>query len=481
MIKRILAAVALIVSICMPLSALTSHEVEMFTQLEQRWNSRYDQLLEQRSAVSVDDPKYVELSKDLVKAQYWSGYYQEAQIDKSSWWNIITNTITWTVNDLIEIATIMWENNDDLLEKIYTGKWADLMRDTVDGLMRQKLRASMRSHFGGNTYSTIENHIFTNFISPKLSPSLVEQLADKAFSTAKDGLKDAYVNEVKRHAKGLDEKGLTALGGKLAEQVGGAVDAAEFTIDMAQKYVLWQEAQPAVESMLSHIQQIATREKCSHLKAFDIYLGKEQLTVPVEVKTEPPPPPTVVKTVTASTQITPSPVEEQDETETIDEASLIYGSYRFASVDEAKARHFDDRWTTERYDNEIQYYDESLGYMASIYYTDDRCITIESIDVGYGSIITEDGTGRHIYNFTYYDDDFNQRPSLDGRAISEVHVDTTREISVSRYETGGLNSYRVKPAGEFYFTVDYSWDRSGRLLEDDDTAFWENFSAGGPF
>lgn len=164
MVRQILIILVLIVLMCMPLSALTSHEIEMFTQLEQRWHSRYDQLLEQRASVSAEDPRYIELSKELVKAQYWKGYYQEAQIDRSSWWHIITNTITWTANDLLEISTIMWENNDDLLEKIYTGRWADLMRDTVDGLMRQKLRASMRAHFGGKTYSTIENHIFTTFI-----------------------------------------------------------------------------------------------------------------------------------------------------------------------------------------------------------------------------------------------------------------------------------------------------------------------------
>ena len=106
----------------------------------------------------------------------------------------------------------------------------------------------------------------------------MDEYAEQSFGKAKDKLKDAYVDEVKRQAKSRSKGELEKYGKEIAGRVGGAVDAAEFTIDMVQKYVMWDEAQPTIENMLASIQQISKREKCSHIKAFNIYLGKEKMT-----------------------------------------------------------------------------------------------------------------------------------------------------------------------------------------------------------
>jgi hypothetical protein len=109
----------------------------MFTTLETKWRERNQALLQERNALHVDDPRYLELTKAIVEANYKENYYQEAKIDRSSMWIVLTNTFVWSVSDLGETASIMWETSEKMLEKIYSANWSDLMKDAVDSLMRQ--------------------------------------------------------------------------------------------------------------------------------------------------------------------------------------------------------------------------------------------------------------------------------------------------------------------------------------------------------
>ncbi len=269
----------LILVMSSPLYALTQHEIDMFKTLEAKWKTRAATLIAERSSVSPSDPRYTELTKLIVQADYKENYYKEAQIDRSSMWVVLTNTIVWSASDLAETATIMWSTSENLLENLYTANWTDILKDTADALMRQKVRKMIRETFGSEN-SAIEDHIISNFISPKLEKSKTQEYAEEAFGKVKDGLKDAYTDEVKRQAVGKTASELKEYGEKIAERVGGAVDAAEFTIDMVQKYVMWDDAQVTIQNMLSAIKTIQTREKCSLVKAFNVYLGKEELTKP---------------------------------------------------------------------------------------------------------------------------------------------------------------------------------------------------------
>ena len=268
----------IIMAVSIQAFALTNNEIAMFKKLQKKWEQKEEKLFKQRSRVKASDPRYTKITKEIIKAGYWADYYKEAQTDKSTTWYIITNTIVWSAQDLQETASIMWNNSENLLEKAYTGKWTDLLKDSADSLMRQKIRKMMRRTFQGKTYPDIEDYIFTKFISPQLNKSKMDEYAEQSFGKAKDKLKDAYVDEVKRQAKSRSKADLEKYGKEIAGRVGGAVDAAEFTIDMVQKYIMWDEAQPTIENMLASIQKISKREKCSHIKAFNIYLGKEKMT-----------------------------------------------------------------------------------------------------------------------------------------------------------------------------------------------------------
>jgi steroid 5-alpha reductase family enzyme len=72
--------VILSMSICSlsSLFALTQHEIDMFTTLETKWRERNQALLQERNALNVDDPRYLELTKAIIEANYKENYYQES-------------------------------------------------------------------------------------------------------------------------------------------------------------------------------------------------------------------------------------------------------------------------------------------------------------------------------------------------------------------------------------------------------------------
>ncbi len=266
--------------------ALTQHEIDMFKKLRSKWTLKEKSLLSQRDRLKAGDPAYTKLTSEIVKASYWIKYYGDAQIDKSTMWNVIKNTVVWSAQDLAETGSIMWNRSENLVQKAFEGKWADLMKDAADSLMRQKIRTIVRGALDGRVYTQIEDHIFNSFISPKIEKNRLHQYAETAFGKTKDKLKDAYVDELKRQAASRSKAELEVYAGKLAARVGGAVDAGEFTVDMVQKYVMWNEAQRPIAVMLDHIKKIQAREKCSYVKAFNIYMGKEKITA-VEKKETP--------------------------------------------------------------------------------------------------------------------------------------------------------------------------------------------------
>ena len=192
---------------CTQLFALTQNELAMFKTLESKWKQQGDALLQERSTVGASDPRYTELTKQIIKADYKESYYKEAQIDKSSMWVILTNTIIWSASDIAETANIMWDTSENLLQNIYTANWTALLKDTADALMRQKVRTMIRETFSQEN-RTIEDHILANFIMPKLEKSKTDGYAQQAYETVKEGLKDAYVDEVKRQAVGKSSEEL---------------------------------------------------------------------------------------------------------------------------------------------------------------------------------------------------------------------------------------------------------------------------------
>lgn len=276
--KKILLLIFVLLLPHGPAAALTQHEISMFKKLQSKWERKSTVLMRQRSKLKGRDPAYTRLTKKIIKANYWSNYYTEAQIDKSTIWTIIKNTFVWTAQDLAEIGSIMWDSSEGLIQNLYEGKWTDILKSTTDSLMRQKIRKLIRNKFDGKAYKQIEDHIMDKFILPKLDKSKLHEYAETAFGKAKDKLQDAYVEEVKRQAASRSKAELQKYGEQIAARVGGAVSAAEFTLDMVQKYVMWNDAQKTITSMLSHIEKVKKRERCSYVKAFNIYLGKEKMT-----------------------------------------------------------------------------------------------------------------------------------------------------------------------------------------------------------
>lgn len=277
MMKKIIITFLVIAFSVPHAMALTSHEIAMFKKLERKWTMRERVLMKQRSRIKGSDPRYTELTKKIIKAAYWQKYYRDAQVDKSTTWHIIKNTVVWSAQDLVEMGSIMWNESENLMEKLYTGNWTDLLKDAAESLMKQKVRKMVRERFG-KSYPDMEQYIYTQFIAPKVDKSKLHQYAEDSFNKAKDRLKDAYVEEVKRQAKSRSKEELERYGKNIAKRVAGAVDAAEFSIDMVQKYVMWNDAQAAISNMLSHIKRIQKRESCSVVKAFNIYKGKEKMT-----------------------------------------------------------------------------------------------------------------------------------------------------------------------------------------------------------
>ncbi|MFA5097772.1 MAG: hypothetical protein WC490_04000 [Candidatus Margulisiibacteriota bacterium] len=441
--------------------ALTGHEIEMFKKLQNKWESKGKALMAQRNSVKPLDPRYTDLTKQIIKADYWENYYREAQIDRSTAWEIIKNTAVWSAQDVAEMSSIMWEKSEDLLSKVYEAKWSDLMKDAADSLMRQKLRKMMRDEFGGKTYEQIEDHIIDNFVLPKLDKSKVRELAEQAFGKAKDALKDAYVEEVKRQAKSRTKEQLQEYGEAIAKRVGGALDAAEFTVDMVQKYVLWDEAQPAVKNMLSQIQKISVREKCSHIKAFNIYLGKEKMTAnpeekPSADKSEKPaatPAPEAEKTA-------PAAAEPKKTSAPSEKTAASGGNYRDSrvapTVSEVLGRHVKPGWKKVQgssagadYD---AYYEGLESRVVVNYFGRDRG-KVTAILVG---------SPRSSYNFGFRVKG-KWTPSTSGRAIEEYHGSSTDKgeyIEKEWYPNGQIKKFYVRVNGKKTMSLD--WDEKGR-------------------
>lgn len=429
--------------------AVTSHELAMFEQLQKKWKIEGQALLDQRSTIPATNPQYTELTKKIVKAQYWEDYYKEAKIDKSSWWNIIANTVVWSMQDLSETALIMWESSENLLEKMYSANWSGLLKDAVDSLMRQKIRTLIRETFGGE-YRIIEDHIIQNFILPKIESSKTQEYAQEAFGKVKEGLKDAYVEEVKRQAATLSKDKLKSYGETIAKRVGGAVDAAEFTIDMVQKYVLWDEAQGTIENMLSAIQNIQSREQCSVIKAFNIYLGKEEMTQkPVEttVKQENKPPtnlsspaPVVIETISKDRETEPLwkvPAEERFASRTAEQVFADYGVHDGWRVEKTFLGefHYDEK-NSPRF--QIKRWPDSSDYANQVMYIK--------------------GVNDHNYFVFTYEIAGKTYPSPAGMMMEETYGDIQR----SWYPNGQIKEYKRFVS---YSCVEHlRWDQMGNPI-----------------
>ena len=452
--KRILLLIG-ILSICLlPVSAITQSELDMFKTLEGKWKQSAESLYAQRSAVSAEDPRYTELTKQIIKAEYKVNYYKEAQIDRSSMWVILKNTVMWSAADLAETASIMWDTSENLMEKIYTANWSDLLKDTADALMRQKVRAMIREKFSQENRA-IEDHIISSFISPKLDKSKTQEYAEKAFSQVKDGLKDAYVEEAKRQAVTKTAGELKAYGEKIAERVGGAVDAAEFTIDMVQKYVMWDDAQVAISSMLSAIQTIQKREECSIVKAFNIYLGKEKMTKPEVSATE-----------TAQVQpATPdgSPVAESSpeiETKPQEDDEVLWkeaSEERFASRtgEQVIAELIEPDWNVKHTFAGDIYYD----HKGSPRYQVNRWS--ESSEFA-GQVVHIQGLNSPKHFYFYYEDNGKARPAPDNMMLREVIGENySNYLSRSWYLNGQIKEYKEY---RYFSCIEHiTWDEDGTV------------------
>ena len=435
---------------CVPLFALTQHEIDMFNTLETKWKERNQALLQERNTLNVDDPRYLELTKAIVEANYKEQYYREAKIDRSSMWVVLTNTFVWSVSDLAETASIMWEQGEGILEKVYSANWSDLMKDAVDSLMRQKIRALIRDTFAAE-YRTIEDHIMSNFISPKIDSSKTQQYAQEAFGKVKDNLKDIYVEEVKRQAVGKSAEELKAYGEKIASRVGGAVSAAEFTIDMVQKYVMWDDAQVTIQNLLSAIQNIKNREQCSVIKAFNIYLGKEEMTRPAVEKT------TTAKVPSPVIQNAPLPVSSEEEREEQESEPLwkTPTEERFASrsVEQIFAEYgVNTLWRVEK------------TFMGEFHYDEKGALRFQikrwpASSEYAGQVMHIRGMNDSNYFIFTYDIADKTYPSPAGMMMKEV----TRDIQRSWYPNGQIQEY--KRYVQSYCVEHLRWDQDGNLIE----------------
>ncbi|MBN2859135.1 MAG: hypothetical protein JXK93_02590 [Sphaerochaetaceae bacterium] len=437
-----------------PLLAITQSELDMFRTLEGRWRQSSDNLYKERDAIGADDPRYMELTKQIIKAEYKVNYYKEAQIDRSSMWVILKNTVMWSASDLAETASIMWDTSENLLEKMYTANWSDLLKDTADALMRQKVRAMIRETFSQENRA-IEDHIIGTFISPKLEKSKTEEYAEAAFSKVKDGLKDAYVEEAKRQAVTKTAGELKAYGEKIAERVGGAVSAAEFTIDMVQKYVMWDDAQVTIRSMLSAIQTIQRREECSVVKAFNIYLGKEEMTKPEvpaadTVQVQP-----AVPASSPDTDMISEAETKPQETEEIlwKEAS----EERFASrtPEQVIAEYIDPAWSLKHtYVGDI-YYDLNGSPRYQV-----KRWSESSEFAGQVLYIQGINTPKHFY--FYHEVNGKSCPAPGNMMIKEVHGENYGNyLSRSWYLNGQIKEYKEY---KYFSCIEHiTWDEDGTV------------------
>ena len=447
--------VVCVMSFCvLPLSAITQSELAMFKTLEGKWKQSAEGLYAQRSAISAEDPRYTELTKLIIKAEYKVDYYREAQIDRSSMWVILKNTVMWSAADLAETASIMWDTSENLLEKIYTANWSDLLKDTADALMRQKVRAMIRETLSQENRA-IEDHIINSFILPKLEKSKTQEYAEEAFSKVKDGLKDAYVEEAKRQAVSKSSEELKAYGEKIAERVGGAVTAAEFSIDMVQKYVMWDDAQAAISTMLSAIQTIQKREECSVIKAFNIYLGKEEMTKPEEpaavAEQEPAAVPASYQAAESSSEVETKP--QKDDEVLWKEAS----EERFASRtgEQVIAELIEPDWNMKHTFAGDIYYDRN----GSPRYQVKRWS--ESSEFA-GQVVYIQGLNAPRHFYFYYEQNDKARPAPENMMLREVIGENySNYLSRSWYLNGQIKEYKEY---KYFSCIEHiTWDENGTV------------------
>jgi hypothetical protein len=324
------------------------------------------------------------------------------------------------------------------------------MKDAVDSLMRQKIRAMMRNTFG-TEYRTIEDHIISHFISPKIDSSKTQEYAQEAFGKVKDGLQDMYVEEVKRQAVGKTAEELKAYGDKIASRVGGAVSAAEFTFDMVQKYVMWDDAQATIQNLLSAIQKFQNREQCSVIKAFNIYLGKEEMTKAATEQT------ITTEEHSPTSQSTSLPLSSENTTEKSESQPLwkTPAEDRFVSrtAEQVFAEYgVNSLWRVERTFLGEFYYDEQGSprfqikrWPASSEYAD--------------QVMHIKGINDHKYFAFTYDLAGKTYPSPRGMMMEELNDDIQR----SWYPNGQIKEYK-RYVG--YSCVEHlRWDQDGKSIE----------------
>lgn len=452
--RKVLLFLGILIVGLSPLMAITQSELDMFRTLEGRWRQSSENLYRERDAVAADDPRYMELTQKIIKAEYKVNYYKEAQIDRSSMWVVLKNTIMWSASDLAETASIMWDTSENLLEKIYTANWSDLLKDTADALMRQKVRAMIRDTFSQENRA-IEDHIISSFILPKLEKSKTQEFAQEAFSKVKDGLKDAYVEEAKRQAVTKTAGELKAYGDRIAERVGGAVGAAEFTIDMVQKYVMWDDAQATIRTMLSAIQTIQKREECSVVKAFNIYLGKEEMTKPVEAaavaEQEQP-------AVPASSQASESSSEVETIPQKDDEVLWkVASEERFASRtgEQVIAELIEPDWNVKHTFTGDIYYDRNGSPRYQV-----KRWSQSSEFAGQVVYIQGLNSPRHFY--FYYEDNGKTRPAPGNMMLKEVIGENySSYFSRSWYLNGQIKEYKEY---KYFSCIEHiTWDEDGTI------------------
>jgi hypothetical protein len=291
----------------------------------------------------------------------------------------------------------------------------------------------------------------SNFISPKIDSSKTQEYAQEAFGKVKDGLQDMYVEEVKRQAVGKTAEELKAYGDKIASRVGGAVSAAEFTFDMVQKYVMWDDAQATIQNLLSAIQKFQNREQCSVIKAFNIYLGKEEMTKAATEQT------ITTEEHSPTSQSTSLPLSSENTTEKSESQPLwkTPAEDRFVSrtAEQVFAEYgVNSLWRVERTFLGEFYYDEQGSprfqikrWPASSEYAD--------------QVMHIKGINDHKYFAFTYDLAGKTYPSPRGMMMEELNDDIQR----SWYPNGQIKEYK-RYVG--YSCVEHlRWDQDGKSIE----------------
>jgi predicted Rdx family selenoprotein len=207
--------------------------------------------------------KYVALARARFDGNQKSKTYLEASKTEDGMLSIIKETAAGTMSDMLEMGEMMLGR--ELLKNIWDRSWTDILKSAYDAMFRMKIRKLIREKMAcPKPVKELEDHCM-EMVNPTVEKSRVWEQFEKGADKGVDKLKKKYEKEIKKQftkkwlkktkgmAKDTVKKMADKFGKKAMEQATGAIDAAKFTIDVAQKVFFWNEYAPTISQTVDAV------------------------------------------------------------------------------------------------------------------------------------------------------------------------------------------------------------------------------------